>query len=229
MDAQLGGDLVELHTVSQLMLRELDKKGCPGCEQWWEMWNSEILPYIRKIRLIPGRGVRVSHVPNGTICETAPAVHPAAAHVSVKEEPVEYTGSFKITVTSATSGNTTTYTGTVAGTVTSNYVPVSFATVNGITTYTLQSYSETITKNDNRLFYLVYSPPTYNNNGAVISSGSMAVGSMQLTSGGGLTMPAQDGKSYTQLGRVIWKDNKPEIIQDWKGGVVDVRWYTQLW
>ena len=147
----------------------------------------------------------------------------------MKEAPVEYTGSFKITVTSATSGNTTTYTGTVAGTVTSNGVPVSFATVNGLTSYTLQSYSETITKNDNRLFYLVYSPPTYNNNGAVVSSGSMAVGSMQLTSGGGLTMPAQDDKSYTQLGRVIWKNDEPVVIQDFKGSKVDVRWYTQPW
>lgn len=225
MDAQFGGNLVELHTVSQLMLRELDKKGCPGCEQWREMWNSEILLYIRKIRLIPGRGVRVSHVPNGTICETAPAVHPATGSVSVEEAPVEYTGSFKITVTSATSGNITTYTTSVAH---SEY-QYSRASVNGITSYVLPAYTETIARNDNRLYYLAYTPPTYNSNGAVVSSGSMAVGSMQLTSGGGLTMPAQDGKSYTQLGRVIWKDNKPEIVQDWKGASVDVRWYTQPW
>ena len=43
-----------------------------------------------------------------------------------------------------------------------------------------------------------------------------------------MTLPAggTDGAFYTQLGRVLWNDGKPRVVQDFSAGVADVRWYA---
>ena len=78
---------------------------------------------------------------------------------------------------------------------------------------------------EDRLFFLKYTPAVYGSGGAVVSSATMEIGSKN-SSGGGLELPQGDGGCYVQLGRVLWSSGTPRVIQDFTGGVADVRWYV---
>ena len=101
----------------------------------------------------------------------------------------------------------------------------SVAVANGWDLYTLAPKSFAIT-NNYYLFYLKYTPAKYNSAGSLISSASMSI-EADASPGGVPSLPSGDGSFYVQLGRLLWVSGAPKIVQDFTGGVADVRWYIK--
>ena len=182
-----------------------------GFSEWRSMWDREILPYLRSLRPVAGPGVRIDRRPGGTLIRVVPssATAPAGAKAAT------YDSYFKLTLSAAENGG---HLVTIADGATGGN---SVAVVNGYTVYTVPPYTESVSAD--RLFFLKYTPAVYWNDGSVHTPATLEIGSsgtMILPSGG------TDGAFYTQLGRVLWNDGKPRVVQDFSAGVADVRWYA---
>ena len=183
------------------------------------MWNREILPYLRGLRPLTGRGLYTEQKTGGTTFNLLSV--PAAAPPRPAAAEAAYDSYFKLTLSNASGGSACTV--TVADGATGGN---SFAVVNGCSSYVLAPHVENVT--GDRLFYLKYTPAVYGSTGAVVSSATMAIGST-VASGGGLTLPRGDGACYVQLGRVLWSGGSPRAVQDFTAGVADVRWYVSCY
>lgn len=202
-----------------MYLKRLFEHGIAGADEWRDLWNREILPHLRSLRPVAGPGVRIEQKAGGTVIAAAPVTGTGAARPAAEREL--YDSYFKLKLAaSAGSGGATTHTVTVADGATGGD---SLAVVNGYRSYRLEPYAETVS--GDRLFFLKYTPAVYGSGGAVVSSATMEIGS-QAVSGGGMELPQGDGACYVQLGRVLWSAGAPRVVQDFTGGVADVRWYV---
>ena len=206
-----------------MYLKQLLKSGFDGIAEWRDMWNNEILPYLRSLRPLAGHGICTEEKADGTVIN-ATAAPTAAAETETVVERALYNSHFKLTLDSFSSGGSVTYTVTVADGATGNY---SRATVNCYNSYILPPYTETVA--EDRLFYLKYTPAVYGSGGAVVSSATMNSGSLVSSGGSALRLPQGDGACYIQLGRVLWSSGTPQVVQDFTAGVADVRWYVSCW
>ena len=196
-----------------MYLKQLVNGGLAGIAEWRAMWNQSVLPYLRGQRLVAGKGVRVSQRPAGTVIEVVDGY--TAAGGATQPQSEAYDSYFKLTLSGSENDG---HLVTIADGATGGN---SVAVVNGYTVYTVPPYTESVSAD--RLFYLKYTPAVYWNDGSVETPAVLEIGS-----GATMTLPAggTDGAFYTQLGRVLWNDGKPRVVQDFTAGVADVRWYA---
>lgn len=185
-----------------------------GADKWREMWNNEVIPYIQTMRLIAGRGIRLNHLPAGTVIETLPH----AGKAPLNAAPIEgYNSYFKISVSGDTESG---YTATISDGATGGN---SIAVVNGYTVYQVEPYSEVISQS--RLFFLKFTPPGYYfQSGTQYKEAVLEIGSQSIDEV--LPDASQEGCFYTQIGRVIFNNGTPVVVQDYTAGVADIRWYA---
>ncbi len=181
---------------------------------WREMWNGEVLPYLRSLAVVAGSGIAVRRHPAGTVVEVSGA--PVSAAAAAPPAAAGYNSYFKLTLSSATSGEGTVHTVTIADGATGGD---SLAVVNGYTLYSISPYTEAVTTD--RCFFLKYTPAVYDDSGAVTPA------TLVIGSGGELPSYLSTGCFYTQLGRVIFTGGVPSVVQDFTAGVADVRWYVK--
>ena len=193
-----------------MFLRELG----PG-ESWAAMWNREVLPFLRSRQLVAGRGVRLDRMPSGTVIRALPAA--SGGSVAAGAAP-GYSSYFKLSVASAEADGATTHTVTVADGATGG---ASTAVVNGGTTYSIAPYSEAVA--GDRVFFLKYTPARYDANGR-----QTAAPALVIASAAGTTLPSggTDGAYYMQLGRCLWNNGAPRVIQDHTAGVAEFNWFV---
>ena len=99
----------------------------------------------------------------------------------------------------------------------------SSAVVNGMYTYRVPPYTEVVSSY--RLFYLRYRPPVYGSSSSPVVPAEIEIGStdnLYLN-----TQDHQTGDYFIQLGRVYFINGSAEVVQDFTGGVADLRWYMQ--
>ena len=195
-----------------MFLRELGSG-----ESWAEMWNREVLPYLRSRQLVAGRGVRLDRMPSGTVIRTIPAVSSGSAAATAAPG---YSSYFKLSVAASGSG----YAVTIADGATGSD---STAVVNGGTAYSIAPYSESVT--GDRLFFLKYTPAVYNSGGQIVSSATMVISSLgSQTSGTFPVLPSggTSGAYYMQLGRCLWNSGAPTVVQDHTAGVAAFNWFV---
>lgn len=181
-----------------------------GMKEWRDLWNNDIAPFLRSQHVIPGPGMYAERVGGGTLLNTD------AATAAVVDHDPGYDSYFKLTLSIPEGDENSGYRITIADGATGSS---SIAVVNGMTTYQVPPYSETVT--GDRLFYLRYDPPVYDGGGSLTSGAQLAIGSTDRE-----YQPAYSGGAfYTQLGRVIFSDGVPSVVQDFTAGVADVRWY----
>ena len=183
-----------------------------GFSEWKEMWNDEVLPYLRSLCPVAGPGVRIDRLPNGTVFHAVRGDVRAPAGAAGKP----YDSYFKLTLAKIADDG---YLVTVADGATGGD---SVAVVNGYTVYTVPPYTESVSAD--RLFYLKYVPAVYWNDGSVHTPATLEIESsdtMILPAGG------TSGAFYTQLGRVLWNDGAPKAVQDFNAGVAQLLWFAQ--
>ena len=187
-----------------------------GIDEWRKLWNREVRPYLRSLEVVAGPGMLADRLPGGTLLRLVPGDDAPAAGSAAA---AEYDSYFKLTLTSSENNGATTYAVTIADGATGGS---STAVVNGYTTYTLAPYTETVT--GDRLFFLKYTPATLDADGSVADEAVMEIGSsddMTVLSAG------TDGAFRLQLGRLLWNNGAPKVVQDFKYGVAEVRWYAR--
>ena len=203
-----------------MFLRRLNHGG----REWRDMWNDEVLPYLRSLRPVAGPGLAIDRLPAGTVIRAVSA--PAAAAKSPSPSGDFYRSYFKLSLSSATADNVTTCTVTIADGATGGN---SYAVVNGYTTYTLAPYTEAVT--GDRLFFLKYTPAQYNASGSQIAAPTLVIASLGAAEGSSdfpsLPSGGTDGAYYMQLGRLLWNNGAPRVVQDFTGGVAEFRWYVK--
>ena len=204
-----------------MYLRRLSDNGGAAVTEWRRMWNDEVLPHLESLRLAAGPGLRIDRHPNGTVIRLAPL--PGSARSAAPADPDFYHSYFKLTLSSATANGATVRTAKIADGATGGN---SVAVVNGYTVYSIPPYTEVV--NADRLFYLKYRPAVYNATGGTIDRAVLTIGSLGPNSSGDLILPegGTDHAFYTQLGRVLWRNGVPKVVQDFTSGVADVRWYA---
>ena len=55
-----------------MSLDRLSSSGAGG-DEWRNMWNEEVLPYLRESQLVAGPGVRIDRRPAGTLIRVVPS------------------------------------------------------------------------------------------------------------------------------------------------------------
>ena len=50
-----------------MYLKQLFGSGAAGFAEWRDMWNGEILPYLRSLRPLAGHGIRTEEKADGTV------------------------------------------------------------------------------------------------------------------------------------------------------------------
>lgn len=199
-----------------MFLKRLVHGGFAALSEWRDLWNGEVLDYLRGLQIVPGSGIRVRRLPSGTVIEAEPVASVGSAPPPLSAG--EYNSYFKLALTAATENGATTYSVTIADGATAGN---STAVVNGYTTYSIAPYTEVVTAS--RLFYLKYTPATYTSSGAVSVAATLIIESSD-----NLVLPAYgtNGSFYTQIGRVVFADGQPAVFQDFTAGVADIRWYA---
>ena len=188
-------------------LSELISSGFDCIGEWRRMWNGEVLPYLRSQAIVAGPGIRAERLPAGTVVSAAPA--PGARSAAA---PGDYDSYFKLTCTTNGGGCVVKIADGATG-------GDSVAVVNGMTAYRVAPYAETVSAN--RLFYLKYTPPVYDAQGALSSAAALEIGSTDAQ----YLTAYRNGCFYIQLGRALFSGGAPRIVQDFTAGVADVRWY----
>ena len=201
-----------------MYLKQLLGSGTAGFAEWRDMWNWEIIPYLRTLRPLAGHGICTEEKADGTMINATTVPGITADPGPAAGEP--YRSYFKLTLGSVSSGGEIVPTVTVADGATGGS---SIAVLNGYSSYRLPPYVETVT--EDRLYYLKYTPAVYGSGGAVVSGASMNISSVVSSGGSTPTLPAGSG-AYVQLGRVLWSAGTPRVVQDFTAGVADVRWYV---
>lgn len=196
-----------------MYLQRLFGSGFAGIDEWREMWNDDVLPYLRTLRPIAGPGILIEEKSDGMLIGAvpgAPAVSPPPASAP------EYSSYFKLTLANTSGGAVVTVADGATGSD-------SIAVVNGGSTYTLPPYSETVS--GARVFCLKYTPAQYNSGGAIVSGAQMVISSVEgsvLPSGG------TSGAYYMQLGRVVGSSGgELRVVQDHTAGVAYFNWYVR--
>ena len=203
-----------------MYLQQLYGSGLDGIDEWREMWNDEVLPYLRSLRPLAGPGTRAEQRSDGTLIRAVPA--PSAAAVPPVDD---YDSYFKLTLKRSGANNATTYTVRIADGATDG---ASLATVNSYRGYVVNPYEEVLTVGDDRLFFLDYTPAEYADY-RLVRAATLEIDSVGRDENDELVLPdgSQDNHCYMQLGRVLWKGGAPETVQDFKNGVADMRWYVR--
>lgn len=191
-----------------------------GGREWRDMWNDEVLPYLRSLRPVAGPGVLIDRRPAGTVFRAVPAPTAAASSPSAKGD--FYQSYFKLTLENGNGG----FQVKIADGATGEN---SYAVVNGYSTYTLAPYSETVA--GDRLFFLKYTPAQYNASGSQTAAATLVIASLGPAEGSSglpsLPSGGTEGAYYMQLGRCLWNNGAPKIVQDFTGGVAEFRWYVK--
>ena len=182
---------------------------------WRSMWNEEVLPYLRSLQLTAGDGLMIDRRPAGTWIRALPK---AATGGGTGGAGSAYSSYFKLSGAPAEGG----YAVTVADGATGGN---STAVVNGGTTYSIEPYTETVT--GDRLFFLKYTPAQYSG-GAETVSASLVIASLGPSGGMFPMLPSggTDDAYYMQLGRCLWNNGSPRIVQDFTAGVAEFNWYV---
>lgn len=191
-----------------------------GGREWRDMWNDEVLPYLRSLRPVAGPGLAVDRRPAGTVIRVASASDAAAPSSPAGGD--FYRSYFKLSL--EREGNALRV--RIADGATGGD---SYAVVNGYASYAIAPYVETVT--GDRLFFLKYTPAQYNASGAQTAAATLAIASLGPAAGSGgfpaLPSGGTDGAYYMQLGRLLWNSGAPKVIQDFTGGVAEFRWYVK--
>lgn len=195
-----------------MYLQRLFGSGFDGIDEWREMWNDEVLPYLRSLRPLAGPGTRIEERSDGMLIRTMPAT--AAAPPPPASAP-EYSSYFKLSLASTSGGAVVTVADGATGSD-------SIAVVNGGSTYVLPPYSEVVS--GARVFMLQYTPAQYSPTGAVVSGASMAISSV---AGSVLPSGGTSGAYYMQLGRtVVNSGGELRVVQDHTAGVAQFQWFV---
>lgn len=199
-------------------------KALNNSAEWRSMWNNDVLPYLRRLRPVAGHGIRIDYLATGCVISVTNRGE-EGAH-SAPADDGSYNSYFKLSLSSTTANDTTTWTARIADGATDGK---NIAVVNGYNVYQIDPYTEAISAD--RLFYAIYTPATYTNQGAVDTPASMSIGSVGATGGNSLSLPTmtQNGPCYYQIGRVLFSGGVPKIQQDFTGGVLDARWYVSCY
>ena len=206
-----------------MYLRRLSDSGDAGLAEWREMWNEEVLPGLRSLRPLAGRGICTEEQPDGTVINALPAPSAPTAEAAPAAERDAYDSYFKLTLSVSAANGVPVHTVTIADGATGGD---SIAVVNGHSSYRLAPYVENVA--EDRVFYLKYTPAVYGSGGAVVSSATMNIGSVASSGGSAPELPSGGGV-YVQLGRVLWNGGAPRTVQDFTAGVADVRWYVSCY
>ena len=194
-----------------MYLQRLYGSGLGGVDEWREMWNDEVLPYLHSLRPLAGPGTRIEERSDGTLITAIPN---AAAAASPAAE-AGYSSYFKLTLADTSSGAVVTVADGATGSD-------SIAVVNGGSTYALPPYSEVVS--GARVFMLKYTPAQYGSDGAVVSGATMAISSV---AGGTLPSGGTSGAYYYQLGRVVASSGgELRVVQDHTAGVAQFQWFA---
>ena len=180
--------------------------------EWKDMWNDEVLPYLRSLRPVAGPGVRIDRLPNGTVFRAAREGVRAPANAAGKA----YDSYFKLTLADA--GGVCSV--TVADGATGSD---SIAVVNGGSAYSIPPYTAPVS--GATVCFLQYNPATYDSGGALVSGATMAISSIA-----GSTLPSggTSGAYYMQLGRVVGSSGgKLRVVQDHTAGVAQFPWFVR--
>ena len=196
-----------------MYLKQIINAGVAGFAEWRRMWNQDVLPYLRGQRLIAGRGVRINRLPAGTVIDVIDAGGRGAAG----NPDGGYSSYFKLSLGGNGSGG---YVVTIADGATGSN---SIAVVNGGTTYSIPPYSGAVIQDT--LFFLKYVPDQYNSGGQIVSGATL-----NIAAASGVVMPTlpsggTSGAYYMQLGRCVWSNGNPRIVQDFTAGVAEFNWY----
>ena len=180
---------------------------------WRSMWNEEVLPYLRSLQLTAGDGLRLDRRPAGTWIRALPG-----AGARGKGAGAGYSGYFKLSCAATAGGCAVTIADGATG-------GASTAVVNGGTVYQIAPYTETVT--GDRLFFLKYTPARYAG-GAESTPASLVIASLGPANGAFPVLPSggTGGAYYMQLGRCLWNNGSPRIVQDFTAGVAEFNWYV---
>jgi len=195
-----------------MRLRELNSG-----EEWAAMWNRDVLPYLRSLRPVAGHGVRLDRMAAGTVIRVLPA---APGRVGGNGGPAEYSGYFKLTLANTGGG----YAVTIADGATGGD---STAVVNGGRVWSVAPYTEAVA--GDRLFFLKFTPPEYDQYGVVTVPESLVIASLGPSGGVFPVLPdgGTDGAYYMQLGRLLWNSGAPRVVQDHTAGVAEFNWFVR--
>ena len=77
-----------------MYFRQLFNSGIAGVAEWRNLWNQQVLPYLRSARIVAGPGVRVSQRPAGTVIEvvTAAGLPPSTTNLTLAAVVTQPTG-----------------------------------------------------------------------------------------------------------------------------------------
>jgi|GEM_PF-4453790 len=134
--------------------------------------------------------------------------------------PAEYSGYFKLTLANTEGG----YAVTIADGATGGD---STAVVNGGRVWSVAPYTEAVA--GDRLFFLKFTPPEYDQYGAVTVPESLVIASLGPSGGVFPVLPdgGTDGAYYMQLGRLLWNSGAPRVVQDHTAGVAEFNWFVR--
>lgn len=181
------------------------------------MWNRDVLPYLRSLRPVAGHGVRLDRMAAGTVIRVLPAAPGRGGGNSVR---AEYSGYFKLTLANAAGA----YSVTIADGATGGD---STAVVNGGRVWSVAPYTEAVA--GDRLFFLKFTPPEYDQYGVVTVPESLVIASLGPSGGVFPVLPdgGTDGAYYMQLGRLLWNSGAPRVVQDHTAGVAEFNWFVR--
>lgn len=131
-----------------------------------------------------------------------------------------YSGYFTLSIASGSAG----YAVTIADGATGG---ASTAVVNGGRVWSVAPYTEAVA--GDRLFFLKFTPPEYDQYGAVTVPESLVIASLGPSGGVFPVLPdgGADGAYYMQLGRLLWNSGAPRVVQDHTAGVAEFNWFVR--
>ncbi|MBQ6353095.1 MAG: hypothetical protein IJJ28_07500, partial [Lentisphaeria bacterium] len=93
--------------------------------------------------------------------------------------------------------------------------------------WSVAPYTEAVA--GDRLFFLKFTPPEYDQYGVVTVPESLVIASLGPSGGVFPVLPdgGTDGAYYMQLGRLLWNSGAPRVVQDHTAGVAEFNWFVR--